>query len=144
MWKKTLVAVAAAGGIAAAPMAAQAGDDRAAGALAGGLIGALIGSSVSGGDGAAVGGIFGAIAGAAIADDRHDYRGYHHDHRRYSNRGHSSHDYNYRNDHRAPTRDYYRGTYPQGYTRAYNRGYTAYNGYTPQYGYAYRGEGRRY
>jgi hypothetical protein len=132
MWKKTLMVATLAGGLAAAPMLAQAGhDDRAAGAVAGGLLGALIGSSVNGHNGAAVGGILGAFAGAAIADDRHDDRG----HGGYNRYGAYSGYSGYEGRH-------YGERHWNGYTRAYNN--------TPSYAFrdgyrnGYRGDYRRY
>jgi hypothetical protein len=131
MMKKTLAVAALGLGLAAAPMMAQARDDRAVGALAGGVIGALIGSSVHGGDGAAVGGIFGALAGAALANDRHDHRRYRHEGRRYgyggghpgyADRGYRRHD-----------------PLPRSYTRAYNTypRYAYHDGYRAAPGYRY-------
>lgn len=130
MWKKTLAVAALGLGVAAAPVMAEARDDRAVGALAGGVIGALIGSSVHGGEGAAVGGIFGALAGAAIADDRHDYRGHRYRDRRHGYAGHSGY---YDRGYRSYDR------HPRSYTRAYNSypRHAYRDGYRGGYGYRY-------
>jgi hypothetical protein len=125
MWKKTLVAVTVAGGLVAAPMVAQAGDNRAAGAVAGGLVGALIGSSVNGGNGAVVGGLLGALAGGAIADSGHDHRYYNGGHYGQHNGYYGHRDGRYANSYRSHGDGSYRPygeRYPNGYTRAYNGG----------------------